>query len=504
MSWNTLKKEEVMIRSSFIICFVLSFTLVVSAQKKQVLLDDALVTANAAPNPNIIVCYNSTPAPQLIPESYFLTDSVQDLKYPITDSLQALSQAFSSRCILSVPPLSNSSISYLTDVPILVASNATSNKVIFSSSFHQNSNSLPLGFVMKFLAKGEINTAYKDRITSFPGKRIRYEDELKAGLSYQHYFSKSKVVFYASYFHRNMRYADITKDALNLVLYGNKMYEDKTASLSNMNFENLMYNQFSLGIGKQEGNLFAAVNLSFLQGFMDNQLRTTNAGIYTAPYGEYIDAKYGFSYNQANEGASPFFGLKGAGFSGDVHVGYQFNKGLLQFDVQDLGLIMWGKESINYGKDTAIHFEGVVIDNILKINSSSFGRLNVDSIVKDVAAEKTHRQYNTYLPATVSLSFSHQLKTKKIGIQLNYGIQTRWLSNYYVMAYVKSNFLFSNGFRTAVSISGGGYSLFNLGAEIGYTTRHINFMLGTHNLLGLVAPNHYPSSSLNLRFQYSF
>jgi hypothetical protein len=173
---------------------------------------------------------------------------------------------------------------------------------------------------------------------------------LKAGLSYQHYFSKNKVVFYASYFHRNMRYADITKDALNLVLYGNKMYEDKTASLDNMNFENLMYNQFSLGLGKQEGKLFAAVNLSFLQGFMDNQLRTTNAGIYTAPYGEYIDAKYGFSYNQANEGASPFFGLKGAGFSGDVHVGYQFNKGLLQFDVQDLGLIMWGKESINYGK----------------------------------------------------------------------------------------------------------------------------------------------------------
>jgi hypothetical protein len=51
---------------------------------------------------------------------------------------------------------------------------------------------------------------------------------------------------------------------------------------------------------------------------------------------------------------------------------------------------------------------------------------------------------------------------------MNYGIQTRWLSHYYVMAYIKSNFLFSNGFVTSVSVSGGGYSLFNLGAEIGY------------------------------------
>jgi hypothetical protein len=85
MSWNAVKKEEVMIRSSLIICFVLSFTLVVSAQKKQVLLDDALVTANAAPKPNIIVCYNSTPAPQLVPESDFSTDSVPDLQYPRTE-----------------------------------------------------------------------------------------------------------------------------------------------------------------------------------------------------------------------------------------------------------------------------------------------------------------------------------------------------------------------------------------------------------------------------------
>jgi hypothetical protein len=96
------------------------------------------------------------------------------------------------------------------------------------------------------------------------------------------------------------------------------------------------------------------------------------------------------------------------------------------------------------------------------------------------------------------------LKTKTVGIQMNYGIQTRWLSHYYVMAYVKSNFFLPKGFVTSVSVSGGGYSLFNLGAEIGYVTKHTNFMFGTHNIIGLVAPNHYPSSSLNLRFQYSF
>jgi hypothetical protein len=53
---------------------------------------------------------------------------------------------------------------------------------------------------------------------------------------------------------------------------------------------------------------------------------------------------------------------------------------------------------------------------------------------------------------------------------------------------LNQTFLLVNGFVTSVSISGGGYSLFNLGAEIGYATRHINFMFGTHNLIGLVLP----------------
>ncbi len=151
-----------------------------------------------------------------------LVEDSNDLNIPIIDP------------IFSRPKLSSTK-SYLNEIPTLVPE-FQRNSLTYITSFHQNSNSLPLGFVMKFLAKGEINSAYKDRITNFPGKRIRYEDELKAGLSYQHYFSKHKMVFYASYFHRNMRYADITKDALNLVLYGNKMYEDKTASLEQYEF----------------------------------------------------------------------------------------------------------------------------------------------------------------------------------------------------------------------------------------------------------------------------
>jgi hypothetical protein len=343
----------------------------------------------------------------------------------------------------------------------------------------------------------------KDLIKNYPGRRL-YEHELNTGFQYKHLFKKNEVTLHLGYKYRNILYADITKDALNLVLYGNKMYEDQTANLSKMKFENLTYNQVSLGIGKKEQNLYASIMLSFLVGDNNQQLKVQSGGLYTAPYGEYLDINYAFRYNQSHVGQPGFFNPKGYGFSSDVHFEYEFNKGTLMVDVQDLGIITWGSQSFNYIKDTTFRFEGLIdIQNILKVNDYKF-EFNGDSLIRDLASSKTNYRYNTTLPATFQVTYSFFEKIKNTPVQINCGVQTRLLSNYYAMVYAKANFFLPKKFVTSLMLSGGGYSLFNVGWDVGYQGKHFQALIGCHNLIGLAAFYKYPSTSVSLRAAYRF
>jgi hypothetical protein len=395
-------------------------------------------------------------------------------------------------------------LAYLTSVPSLIPiADGGQNEIIIYGEGRQNSNCLPLGQLSKVLSGAVFEKKDKDIIKNFPGRRL-YEHELNTGFQYKHLFKKNEVTLHIGYKYRNMLYADITKDALNLVLYGNKMYEDKTANLSKMKFENLTYNQVSLGIGKKEQNLYASIMLSFLVGDNNQQLKTQSGGLYTAPYGEYLDLNYNFRYNQSYVGQPGFFKPKGYGFSTDVHFEYEFNKGTLLFDIQDLGIITWGNQSFNYIKDTAFRFEGIIdIQNIIKVNEYKFS-FNGDSVIQNLASSKTNYRYNTTLPASFQVTYSFFEKIKNTPIQINCGLQARLLSHYYVMAYAKANFYLPKKFVTSVMLSGGGYSLFNVGWDVGYQGKHFQALIGCHNLVGLAAFYNYPSTSVSLRAGYRF
>ncbi|HEY0262546.1 MAG TPA: hypothetical protein VGB95_05930, partial [Chitinophagales bacterium] len=72
------------------------------------------------------------------------------------------------------------------------------------------------------------------------------------------------------------------------------------------------------------------------------------------------------------------------------------------------------------------------------------------------------------------------------------------------LGYVKASVFLPKNLVTSVSLSGGGYSLFNVGWDLGWYVSHYQVSFGTHNLMGLIAPTAYPSTSLDLRFSYRF
>jgi hypothetical protein len=235
-------------------------------------------------------------------------------------------------------------------------------------------------------------------------------------------------------------------------------------------------------VSKAIGHFFVGLNISFLQGFNNQQFTNTHGSLYTAPFGEYLDLSYNMVFNQSNTSSSKFFDMNGSGFSADLQVVYHTAKSRFSFTVQDLGSIAWNKNTLNYVGDTAIHYDGIRVDDITK----GLQGINLDSLATVLTPHKSTRAYTTTLPTTIQASFSQLIKLKKSSMILTIGINTHLLHNYYAYGYVKTAFLLPHDWTTAVSLGAGGYSLCNLGVDVGsilpmyYPGCSAYFRLGVH------------------------
>jgi len=264
------------------------------------------------------------------------------------------------------------------------------NSIQLDIDFHMNSNAMPTTFAGAFLTGNTITPDMINRVLSYTKKDIKYEDELKAGLAYKHYFKKPSVTFYASYYNRDMRQLTTSHDAFQLIFEGNAPFENRTASLADISFQNLMYNQYSVGVSKSDGHFFAGINISYLQGYEDQSLRNPSGSLYTAPYGDYLNVAYDMTFNEATSGASKFFALNGQGVSADLQFGYSTEKSRFSFTIQDLGYISWHKHPVNYKVDTSFTFNGIDINNITNISGSGIQGLNLDSVLTALGPKKSN------------------------------------------------------------------------------------------------------------------
>jgi hypothetical protein len=392
--------------------------------------------------------------------------------------------------------------SYTSVGPLLVQPHDI-NSIQLDIDFHMNSNAMPTTFAGAFLTQKEITPNMINRVLGYTKKDIKYEDELKAGLAYKHLFKKKDITLYASYYHRNLRSLTTSHDAFQLIFEGNAPFENKTASLNDITFQDLMYNQYSVGVSKSTGHFFFGINASYLQGFTDQQVKNPNGSLYTAPYGEYLDVAYNMTFNEATSGASHFFDRNGQGASTDLQFGYSTEKMHFSVTVQDLGVIRWARHPVSYRGDTSLTFQGIGIGDITSIVGSG-PNINLDSVVNALSPKKNTNAYNTILPATFQATFSYLFKLKKHDMIFTAGVNTRLLYHYYAYGYVKTTFLLDHKWSTSVSAGAGGYSLFNLGWDVGKSWKNLDFLIGTNNLIGCIVPMYYPGSSFYVRLVAHF
>ncbi|MCX6199231.1 MAG: DUF5723 family protein [Bacteroidetes bacterium] len=370
-----------------------------------------------------------------------------------------------------------------------------------------NSKEMPAGLVFGLLFKQNITRGLIDRIDGRINDRLRFEDQLKTGYTLRHYVKRLDCSFFFTFNHRQMRELSAGKEAFELAFYGNARFEGDSADLSNIRFYNYLYNQVSAGVKKKfdYGNyqMDVGLGLSFLQVFNQQEIRTGHSSIYTAVDGEYLDFNYDLTFNTAKEGATKFGQLNGIGGSGDFHIAFMNkNKWKLSLDVADIGYTFYRKNPVNYSAVKSAHFAGFVLPDLTTFSSQTFDTLKLDSAVRSYLPTKSTNSYSLFMPFSVNVVFSKPLLHDKL--VLSFGLQYRYLPKYFVYGFVKANYFIQKDLLVSVSAGGGGYSKFNLGFELVKCWKHFDFSIGTPNLIGLCAPNHYYGAGLYLKLGTSF
>jgi hypothetical protein len=381
------------------------------------------------------------------------------------------------------------------------------NRLTVNFDYSGNSNTVPAAFMYNILFNNDINDKLKDRVDKRLKGKLIFEDNMRTGFNYEHYISKWGGSFFVSYNQRQMRVISGTQQTFETAFYGNARFEGDTADLSNLRFQNYIYNQYTAGFKKKVdyGNyqMDFGLGLSFLQVINNQDIRTNHTTLYTAPDGEYVDINYDLSFNSALQGAPSFFALNGLGGSGDFHLGFMnHDKWKVTFDLTDLGIMTFRKNPVNYSGANNVHFTGIVIPDLLHFSSQTFDTLNLDSAVRSYLPTKSNNSYSLFIPFTANIAFSKPLLHDHLVLTL--GLQYHNVPNYYPYAYVKVNYFLPKSMVVSASLGAGGYSLCNVGFEFAKRWKYFDFAVGSANLLGLILPNYYTGTGLYLRLGTTF
>lgn len=378
---------------------------------------------------------------------------------------------------------------------------------IYGDAF-QSSDAVPLSVAVRILTDEPISTSQRDNMAKNIGAKNRYEDWLKTGLFYEGFSKKDTAKnvtgWYAGFEYVNERQIFFPEDAFNLVFYGNADFEDDTLFFPNLIYQDFAYNRlrggFSQSIWGASGVFSFHAGISLYQGIGNTYLNFKNTSIYTAIDGEYLDISYDTRIEQANPGAKRFGDLKGLGAGLDLGFQYQYGSHILHLDIQEIGFIRWYNDQSWFYGDSAIRYEGLIIDDLFNSTSSPLTSIDIDSLADALGLNIGEGNYGRNLPASFNLSYMNLPSLQ--GFYLGASIRYRSVRGFI------PEFSLSGGYRFPIGEKGstllttrlayGGLGGFQLGVSNRWDFDHFFTAINMRSVLGFFAPEKLPGGALSL------
>lgn len=370
----------------------------------------------------------------------------------------------------------------------------TGRSVSANAEFDVGSNGLQSAITNKLLFGGYIDQATKDRALNHMHGYNQFGINLNYDIS-AFFGKKPKLTWLVGFKNQEVLNATYTKDAYELMFYGNKPFEGRTANLSNSNINALRFQELKFGALFQRVDTTAkiGISLSFLKGEQLLYVKTnSNSSLYTNSDGTELILQSNFDLALSDTSTRKnVLSFNGVGASADIFFETPYKskigtQSVLTVNANNIGFIHWRNNSVQYSSDSTIKFDGYHVNSIFDLKDSTLKKINGDSVLRK-ATNARHQEFNTNIPT--NLVIINKIYFGKKVFALSTGFRQIFHANYKPYFFMEPEYKFIKGrFTVNVHVGYGGYTRLNFGIGLVYATQGWFFKLGSNSIQGYIAP----------------
>ncbi|MBF90252.1 MAG: hypothetical protein CMP75_00595 [Flavobacteriales bacterium] len=284
--------------------------------------------------------------------------------------------------------------------------------VNITSDLNLMNNNINAEDVWRGLHIGYWDTSFKTDLLNTITDNNHFFLETYNGIEY------GNTSFSIAYNYRIIGAGSISKDLIELGLFGNGVVAGRELDFNNTFIDFVRFSDFRFS--KSFGNKFN-VSISLLNAHDLQRFRIHEGALFTEKNGEYLNYTIDYTHISSDTSTNNYFGINGIGTA--VSLGYTdtINEHIFSAQVSDIGLIKWNDKTINRSLNEDFYFEGIEIENILDFNDSIVS--NQTDTLLDV--QNYQEEYISKLPIQLSLQAKLKLKNKAFNF-LNLGIMHKF------------------------------------------------------------------------------
>lgn len=366
------------------------------------------------------------------------------------------------------------------------------------TDYYFASNSITNRFALSYYLGEFIDDSKKNSVS----KNLSLLNRFGLGLNNEiKYIRHNKTIFnlpnsffsisLSNHYHIN---SSFKKDLFELYFRGNKSYAGKKADLGEFIYNQIVYQKLNFIFGHNfnvnENNFGYSAGLSLNKGQKFNKISTSRASLFTETNGEYLDLNANLEIHQSDSLKNKIKDWNGTGCSIDFAFYWKNKKNnILKVTAANFGFIKWNNNSAHVFADTSFRFEGIDVSYLFLLTDSVKETVSLDSsLAEPYLSVREKKNYNTPLPALLSISYLYVLKPQKLNLEFE--INYLFFAGYKLRESLALTYYINNINRLSLKTSFGGYTGFQTG--LSYSTQFLKnwvFSIQSDYLTGLINPD---------------
>jgi hypothetical protein len=375
----------------------------------------------------------------------------------------------------------------------LVESQETGKEIGIQGSYLLNSNILTANFTNTLYKGGFIDDALVDKASNRLGKNNRFGGDANYGLYFiqhpVHTDSVNKIGYYVAYNWKANLSTEFSEDLFNWVFKGNKNYLGGTSYLGGSRFNLLTWREIQGGLmwdkKTEKTKVKIGIMASFIQGRTLFNTRLTQLEVAMDIVGFNMDVK---SRVAASISGTNNHWYEGQGYGGSIgaYLVTEYEKGTFKFEMNDLGIISFNKNTRQLSNDTLFRWEGYRFDSFKGLSDSISNFVDSENLKTKYRVRDEHKAATILTPAFFKLAYEFKLN-KKSGLE--FGLVERLAYGWYPYLYGHYRIQLGESFKIGARLSYGGYGGVSVGLYLDKKFgKHFAAGIGSNALEGFILP----------------